>query len=49
MIGAPKQKKGKMPFRKGFLHGENERKLRDLFNWSKEEMDNLRVKAKNYQ
>ena len=49
MIKAPKQKKGKMPFRKGFLHGENERKLRDLFKWTQEEMENLRGKATNYQ
>ena len=49
MIKSPKQKKGKMPFRKGFLHGENERKLRDLFKWTQEEMENLRCKATNYQ
>ena len=49
MIGAPKLKKGKMPFRKGFLHGKNERKLRETFNWEEEEIEKLRGTATSYK
>ena len=33
-VQAPKMKK--MPFRKGFLHGTNEKKLRNIFNWTED-------------
>ena len=45
----PKLKKGKMPFRKGFLHGKNERKLRETFNWEEEEIEKLRGTATSYK
>ena len=46
---APKLKKGKMPFRKGFLHGKNERKLKETFNWSEEEIERLRGTAESFK
>ena len=38
-----------MPFRKGFLHGKNERKLRETFNWEEEEIEKLRGTATSYK